>query len=214
MTRIVTREFPITAIFPTCSGGKSIASLVDTTVAVLRKYAGRGLGVIVVDGGSGRPERNAQCLGAVAGVRYHPCVRVLAVPEYVDVRAALCTALAAARKEFIFYTDGDGQYDVGELPSLFKLTKPDVGLVNGYTLDHHDPWRRVAVGAMYAVRFAKGLNIRRRGREVDCDFRPLIRGKLLGCAGLRSRGGAILTLGRADGQGLVPGACCRRECSH
>ena len=42
--------------------------------------------------------------------------------------AAMAERCAAAsrrrRKEFVFYTDGDGQYDVGELPRLLAWSGP------------------------------------------------------------------------------------------
>ena len=46
---------------------------------------------------------------------------------------------AAARKEFVFYTDGDGQYDPGELPLLLERMGPKTGLVNGYKIERNDP---------------------------------------------------------------------------
>ena len=49
--------------------------------------------------------------------RHHPHVRIVTHPENRGYGAALRSGFAAARKDFIFYTDGDGQYDVGELPA-------------------------------------------------------------------------------------------------
>ena len=54
--------------------------------------------------------------------------------------------LGAARKELVFYTDGDGQYDIGELPALLAQLGPHTGFVNGYKLERHDPFHRHRAG--------------------------------------------------------------------
>jgi len=102
--------------------------------------------------------------------------------------AALRSGFAAAQKEFIFYTDGDGQYDVSELPRLIELMDDDVGLVNGYKLRRSDPAHRVAIGLLYnrLARWLFGLQI----RDVDCDYR-LMRRHALRQADLRSNSGTI-----------------------
>ena len=45
---------------------------------------------------------------------------------------ALRSGFEAATLDYVFYTDGDGQYDVGDLPLLLEAALPRVGLVNGY----------------------------------------------------------------------------------
>ena len=87
-----------------------------------------------------------------------------------------------------FYTDGDGQYDVGELPKLLDCMAPDVGLVNGFKLERRDPWHRIAIGNVYN-RFAR-LVFRIHLRDIDCDFR-LIRRALLDEMRLSSTSGTI-----------------------
>ena len=86
---------------------------------------------------------------------------------------ALRSGFAAAGKQFVFYTDGDGQYDVRELPRLLELVRPETGLVNGYKLERHDPAHRIWIGKTYhwLMKLAFGLKI----RDVDCDFRLLRR---------------------------------------
>jgi len=44
---------------------------------------------------------------------YAPSLRVITHPENRGYGGALRTGFAEARKEWVFYTDGDGQYDVG-----------------------------------------------------------------------------------------------------
>jgi len=101
---------------------------------------------------------------------------------------ALRSGLAAARKEFVFYTDGDGQYDVGELPLLLERVTPGMGLVNGYKLERRDPAHRIWIGNIY--NFCARLLFRIRIRDIDCDYR-LIRRALLDKIQLTSTSGTI-----------------------
>ncbi len=101
---------------------------------------------------------------------------------------ALRSGFAAATKDLVFYTDGDGQYDVGELPKLLALMRTETGLVNGYKLERNDPWHRICIGNVYNA-FAR-LLFRIRLRDIDCDFR-LIRRSLLEEIELTSTSGTI-----------------------
>ena len=52
---------------------------------------------------------------------FAPRMRVVTHPENRGYGGALRTGFASATKEFVFYTDGDSQYDVAELPRLLEL---------------------------------------------------------------------------------------------
>jgi len=86
---------------------------------------------------------------------------------------ALRAGFQAATKEWVFYTDGDAQYDVRELEALLAKAGPDVDVVQGYKIQRHDPLHRIIVGRIYhwIIRVMFGLNL----RDVDCDFRLLRR---------------------------------------
>jgi glycosyltransferase involved in cell wall biosynthesis len=101
---------------------------------------------------------------------------------------ALRTGFAEARKEFIFYTDGDAQYDVRELKKLVRAMRDDIDIVNGYKIKRHDPWYRLVIGKLYhaVTRFAFGFTI----RDVDCDFR-LLRREIFGKIQLKHNSGVI-----------------------
>jgi len=120
--------------------------------------------------------------------RYAPCLRVITHAENRGYGGALRSGFAAATKAFVFYTDGDGQYDVGELPRLLALCDPETGLVNGYKLERHDPVHRVWIGSTY--NFCARLLFRIRIRDIDCDYR-LIRRDLLDRIHLTSTSGTI-----------------------
>ena len=76
-------------------------------------------------------------------------VRVIHHERNLGYGAALITGFANARKDLIFYTDGDGQYDVKELHNLLERLAPNIDLVNGYKVRRADAWYRIWIGAMY-----------------------------------------------------------------
>lgn len=90
--------------------------------------------------------------------------------------ATIAEGFRRATKTFIFYTDGDGQYDVRELARLAQAMNPSIDMVTGYKLIRSDPWFRKAIGGTYN-RFVK-LAFRLKVRDVDCDFR-LFRKRIL-----------------------------------
>jgi glycosyltransferase involved in cell wall biosynthesis len=174
----------LSVFFPAYNDAPSIAILVDKAFEVLRERAS-DFEIIVVNDGS--RDNTAEALAGLEA-RYGGAFRVITHPENRGYGMALRSGFAAAKKDFVFYTDGDGQYDVGELPRLLDRIAPDVGLINGYKLERRDPWNRIAIGNVYN-RFAR-LFFRIHLRDIDCDFR-LIRRSLLDEIRLSSTSGTI-----------------------
>lgn len=174
----------ISVFFPAFNDAPSLPALVDKTFAVLAAHA-PDYEVIVVNDGS--RDNTGEVLAALAE-KYGPRMRVITHPQNMGYGMALRSGFAAATKDLVFYTDGDGQYDVGELPQLLKEMRGAVGLVNGYKLERSDPWHRICIGNVYNA-FARYL-FRIRLRDVDCDFR-LIRRSLLEEIRLGSTSGTI-----------------------
>ena len=174
----------LSVFFPAYNDAPSLPGLVGKTFEVLARSVD-DYEVIVVNDGSF--DGTAEVLARLQA-EYGPRMRVITHESNRGYGGALRSGFAAARKEFVFYTDGDGQYDTGELPLLLAEMKPGVGLVNGYKLERNDPWHRIWIGKVYNA-FARFL-FRIRIRDVDCDFR-LIRRELLDRMQLTSTSGTI-----------------------
>ena len=88
----------------------------------------------------------------------------------------------------VFYTDGDGQYDVKELPILCHLLTDDVDFINGIKMSRRDPTYRIFFGNLYSLvaRWLFWLPI----YDVDCDFR-LIRTSVVKKLNLTSTSGSV-----------------------
>ena len=62
---------------------------------------------------------------------------------------ALLSGFAAATKQWVFYTDGDGQFDPAELELLVQRASDDVDVVQGYKLRRADGTLRTVIGRVY-----------------------------------------------------------------
>ncbi len=174
----------LSVFFPAYNDAPSLPTLLEKTFAVLPQLT-HDFEVIVVNDGS--RDSTAAVLEELSQ-EHGPRLRVVTHPENRGYGGALRSGFAAATKDLVFYTDGDGQYDVGELPALLAEMAPDVGLVNGYKLQRYDPWHRVWIGKVY--NWMARLLFRIRIRDIDCDFR-LIRRRLLEQIRLGSTSGTV-----------------------
>jgi glycosyltransferase involved in cell wall biosynthesis len=174
----------VTVFFPAYNDAPSLPALIGKTFDVLAAHAS-DYEVVVVNDGS--VDNTGEVLAGLAA-RFAPHMQVITHERNRGYGGALRSGFAAATKELVFYTDGDGQYDVGELPKLLRRMSSDVGLVNGYKLERNDPWHRIWIGNVYNA-FARFL-FRIKLRDIDCDFR-LIRRELLEDIRLTSTSGTI-----------------------
>lgn len=170
--------------FPAYNDAPSLPGLIKKTFSVLSNAADDFEVIVVNDGSYDDTAAVLQNLQQEHG----PRLRVITHPHNRGYGGALRSGFAAVRNELVFYTDGDGQYDVGELPLLLEKMEPSVGLVNGFKLERSDPWHRIWIGKVYnaCARFLFRIHI----RDIDCDFR-LIRRELLERIHLTSTSGTI-----------------------
>jgi len=174
----------LSIFFPCYNDGGTIGSLViaalETAAQVTDDYE-----VIVVDDGSRDMSRTV--LTELAEL-YPDHVRLVFHEHNRGYGGALRSGFAAATKEWIFYTDGDAQYDPRQLVRLVEKAGPDVDVVQGYKIKRHDPLHRVIIGRIYHWMMKLMFNL--KIRDVDCDFR-LIRKSALDRIQLTQDSGVI-----------------------
>lgn len=158
----------LSIFFPAYNDSGTIASLVIAARAAAQKLT-QDFEVIVVNDGSA--DHTAEIVDELA--RTYPEVRVIHHPKNRGYGGALRSGFSGATKEFIFYTDGDAQYDPSELGLLWPKMVDGVDVVNGYKISRSDPMHRIIIGRVYhhTVKLLFGLKV----RDVDCDFRLLRR---------------------------------------
>ena len=173
----------ISVFFPCYNDAPTIGGLVRRADAELQRLTGE-YEIIVVNDGS-----KDDSAGVLRQLQLEiDRLRVVTHPVNRGYGGALRSGLAAATKDLVFYTDGDGQYDVGELPVLLMLMTDDTHFVNGMKMTRGDPPYRVVTGNIhrFVTRWAFWLPI----TDVDCDFR-LIRRSIVERLSLHSNSGSI-----------------------
>jgi glycosyltransferase involved in cell wall biosynthesis len=158
----------LTVFFPAYNDSGTIASMVIAAVRTASRLTPDFEVVVVNDGSS---DATAEVADELA--RLYPQVRVVHHERNRGYGGALRSGFASAAKEFIFYTDGDAQYDPREMAQLWERMADGVDLVNGYKISRSDPLHRILIGRIYhhTVKLMFGLRV----RDVDCDFRLLRR---------------------------------------
>jgi glycosyltransferase involved in cell wall biosynthesis len=173
----------ISAFFPCYNDAKTIGDLVMEADRQLRVLTDDHEIIVVNDGSR---DESAAVLSALSAQVER--LRVVTHPVNRGYGAALRSGFEHSTKELVFYTDGDGQYDVREIPILLMLLTDDTHVVNGMKMTRHDPPHRVFFGNLhrFATRWSFWLPI----NDVDCDFR-LIRRSVLEKLRLSSSSGSI-----------------------
>jgi glycosyltransferase involved in cell wall biosynthesis len=158
----------LTIFFPAYNDSGTIASMVVTAVLTASRLT-PDFEVLIINDGS----RDATPQVADELARVYPQVRVVHHQGNRGYGGALRSGFAHATKEFVFYTDGDAQYDPAEMADLWARMEPGVDMVNGYKISRSDPFHRKVIGRLYhhTVKRLFGLTV----RDVDCDFRLMRR---------------------------------------
>ena len=101
---------------------------------------------------------------------------------------ALLSGIAASTKQWVFYTDGDAQYDAREISRCIDAVTESSDIIQGFKIGRGDPFHRRLIGRVYhhSVRLLFRLPV----RDTDCDFR-LMRKSTLDKFRLRSTTGVI-----------------------
>jgi glycosyltransferase involved in cell wall biosynthesis len=173
----------ITAFFPCYNDAGTIASIVIAADRTLRDLTDD---YEIIVGNDASTDNSAEILEELREL--YPHLRVLHHAVNRDYGGNLRSMFAAATKDLIFYTDGDAQYDPGELAALYVHLGPQVDVVQGWKMGRGDPMHRKIVGRVYHhfVKWWFGLHL----RDVDCDFR-LFRRHVLESFPLESNSGCI-----------------------
>jgi glycosyltransferase involved in cell wall biosynthesis len=120
--------------------------------------------IIVVDDGS--TDETAAVLKELSSEL--PVVRVITHPTNLGYGRSLRDGFDAARCDYVFYTDGDGQFDVAELARFVERAAAGRAVV-GYRLERSEGGLRKFTSWAYnrLIRVLFGLKL----RDVDCSFK-------------------------------------------
>jgi glycosyltransferase involved in cell wall biosynthesis len=152
-------------MFPAYNDAGTIPSMVIMAMKALAALTDDYEVVVVNDGSQ---DYTAEVLAELSAL--YPRLRVITHARNRGYGAALRTGFGHASKEWIFYTDGDAQYDPHELRRLAEaLARSGADIANGYKIARNDPFHRIVIGRVYH-HFVKVV-FRLPLRDTDCDFR-------------------------------------------
>lgn len=177
------KQLGISVFFPCYNDAGSIEKLVKDAFLVIKNITSK-VEVIVIDDCS--TDQSRTILKKLA--KEYSGLKLIFHRQNRGYGGVLRTGFKKAKYDLVFYTDGDGQYDVKELPLLFGLMSEDVNFINGIKMVRHDPTYRIFIGNLYSfvVRWLFWIPI----YDIDCDFR-LIRKSLVKKLDLKCSSGAI-----------------------
>lgn len=158
----------LSIFFPFLNDWGTVGSLVALAASTADKLTD-DWEIIIVNDGSTKENRKALEMVVKRLNEIIKRVRIIDHKENMGYGGALRTGFREAKKDLIFYTDCDAQYDPRELEKLYQVMEENVDMVNGYKIKRSDPIHRIVAGRVYhyVVKFAFQLPI----RDTDCDFR-------------------------------------------
>jgi glycosyltransferase involved in cell wall biosynthesis len=174
----------ISAFFPAYNEELNIVALAEKTSRVLSGLC-EDYEVIIVNDGS--KDNTAGVSAELAKRDKH--VRVINHEKNTGYGGAVKTGLNSAKFEWVFFTDGDGQFDVDEIKELVKLTDK-YDFINGYRIKRADPFHRKLNAFMWGTMVK--LLFRFKVKDVDCAFK-LMRKEIIDRAQMESEGALAST---------------------
>ena len=174
----------ISLFFPCHDEQDNVESMTNKSLDVLTSISDDYEVIIVNDGSKDDTASIADRLAAE-----NPNVKAVHHEVNRGYGGALQSGFRAATKEWVFYTDGDGQFDLNELPGLLDMIG-NYDVISCFRIDRQDPFLRKLNAWAWGrlVRFLFKLPL----KDIDCAFK-LYRRAIFDGIEMRSQGALIDT---------------------
>lgn len=153
----------LSVFFPCYNEEANVERTTRAALAACRRFTD-DFEIIIVDDGS--RDRTGELADRLASE--HPEVRAVHNSPNRGYGGALQAGFLAARKEWVFYTDGDGQFDFDEIALLLPLLDR-FDIVSAYRIDRKESWVRRFNGWAWTRLVNRVLGTRLR--DIDCAFK-------------------------------------------
>ncbi len=157
----------LSMFFPAYHDENTVEPLTRASVAVARQLTD-DFEIIIIDDKS--PDKTGEVANRLA--KEFKEVKVIHHQENLGVGQAMITGYKTSTKDYVFYTDGDMQYDVAELP-LWARHSNDYDVVIGYRITRAEGWKRIFTSRCFhlLVFILFGIHF----KDIDCSFKLLHR---------------------------------------
>jgi len=153
----------ISVFFPCYNEEENVARTVGQALDVLEKLNADYEVIVVNDGSADATGRTADEIA-----RRNHRIKVIHHATNLGYGAALQSGFNAAANEYVFYTDGDGQFDLNEMPPLLPLMDR-YDIVSCYRINRQDNLLR-KINAWCWTRLVCFL-FKMKIRDIDCAFK-------------------------------------------
>ncbi len=190
------KKYPLSIFFPCFNEEPNVEKVALGALAVARRISDDYEIIIVNDGSSDRTGEIADRLS-----RQYPEIRVVHHERNKGYGAALQSGFKSARKELVFYTDGDGQFNIEEITKLLPLIE-EYDIVSGYRINRRDPMIRKVNAFLWGT--LVNLLFKFKISDVDSAFK-LYRREIFDQITMESQGALIDTevLAKARAKGFT-----------
>lgn len=167
----------LSVFFPAYNEQGNIIKTVEEAYQVIPKYAERFEIIVINDGSKDKTKEKLEEL-----LRKHPDLKVVSHAKNRGYGAALKSGFSGSRFKYVFFTDGDGQFDIEEIGKLVNLIG-NCDIAAGFRLGRKDPAYRILNAKAYnfLVKILFGLSV----KDIDCAFK-IIRKEVLDTVDLKS----------------------------
>jgi len=157
-------DIRLSVFFPAYYDEGNIRKVVESAVKVLEELKLKDYEVVVIEDGS--PDRTGEVADEMAA-KYEK-VRVIHHEKNMGYGATLKDGFTSARLDYVFYTDGDNQFDLNELKRFVALV-PFADMIVGYRKKkQYSLYRKfTSLSYNYLLKLIFGLDY----WDIDCAFK-------------------------------------------
>jgi len=161
---ITNKDIRLSVFFPAYYDEKNIDKVVHKAVEVLEELQLKDYEITIIEDGS--PDKTGEVADRLA--EQYPKVRVVHHEKNKGYGATLWEGFSTARFEYVFYTDGDNQFDLNELKKFVALL-PFSDMVVGYRKrKQYSPYRKLTSFVYNVIlRYAFKIDY----IDIDCAFK-------------------------------------------
>lgn len=176
----------LSVFFPLYNEEANVVRLVVESLKVFPLVADVFEVILVNDGSTDKTREVAEGL-----VKKYPNIRLVNQPNK-GYGGAVKTGFAESKYEWVFFSDGDLQFDLNEIKKFIPYTK-DNDLVIGYRINRAEGFKRILLARMLKIWNRVFLGFPRYIKDIDCAFKLIKKDVITDFSPLVSDGAMVTT---------------------